>query len=124
MMNKNMLWLIVIIAGMSFWAYKIFNTTQAYHHAKMAIQDRTELVQSLGHYEVTYDWWFGVFRALRYGAVQEFEFHLYADQAEAVGVVEVVKNDGHWAVSCINVVNGEYLNKRIIHDCNGSANSP
>lgn len=116
-MNKNILWLLVIVAGLSFWAYKVFNTTQAYQVAKATIENRTEITQSIGTYEISYDWWFGVFRALRYGEVQEFEFHLNANKQEAVSVVEVVKKAGIWQVTCTKVVKGEYLNKRIINEC-------
>tara|TARA_R110002167_G_scaffold51425_7_gene148832 strand:- start:1192 stop:1581 length:390 start_codon:yes stop_codon:yes gene_type:complete len=118
-MNKNIVWLLVIVGGFSFWAYKIYNTTQAYYVAKTTIENRIEIEQSLGTYKVTYDWWFGVFRALRYGKVQEFEFHISASKGDAVSVVEVVKTQSEWQVSCINVVNGQHLNKRIIQECNG-----
>tara|TARA_R110000868_G_scaffold22870_11_gene93273 strand:+ start:244 stop:594 length:351 start_codon:yes stop_codon:yes gene_type:complete len=116
-MNKNILWLLVIVAGLSFWAYKVFNTAQAYQVAKTAVENQHEITQSIGTYEISYDWWFGVFRALRYGEVQEFEFHLKANEQEAISVVEVVKTDGIWQVTCLKAVKGEYLNKRIIDDC-------
>lgn len=116
-MNKKVLWLLVIVGGLSFWAFKVFNTIQAYQVAKTAFENRTEITQSIGSYEVNYDWWFGVFRALRYGEVQEFEFHLDANKEQAVSVVEVVKQNSVWQISCLKVVKGEYLNKRIIDEC-------
>jgi hypothetical protein len=118
-MNKNKMWLIIIVFGICIWTYKVFNTTQAYFVAKEAIENRAEISESLGNYKVTYDWWFGVFRALRYGKVQEFEFHIMGNKTEAISVVEVIKKQSMWEVSCVKVVNGEYLNNRIIHDCGG-----
>ena len=119
LMKKNNIWVIVIVCGICIWTYKVFNTTQAYYVAKTALENRTEIRESLGEYRVKYDWWFGIFRALRYGEVQEFEFHINGNKADAISVVEVVKKQDEWKVSCINVVNGEYLNKRIIYECNG-----
>ncbi|CCQ10134.1 hypothetical protein PALB_9990 [Pseudoalteromonas luteoviolacea B = ATCC 29581] len=117
-MNRNRMWLIVLLLGMSIWTYKVFNTALAYIVAKSAIENRVEIDESLGQYNITYDWWFGVFRALRYGEVQEFEFHLAGNKSNAISVVEVVKKENAWVVTCVNVVNGEYLNKKIIHECN------
>lgn len=119
-MNKNRMWLVVFLCGISIWTYKVFNTSQAYSVAKTALENRVEIDESLGKYNITYDWWFGVFRALRYGDIQEFEFHLSGNKDDAISVVEVVKKENSWEVSCINVVNGEYLNKKIIHECNGT----
>ena len=116
---KNTLWLIVIVLGICIWTYKVFNASQAYFVAKSAIENRSEIDDSLGQYDASYDWWFGVFRALRYSNVQKFEFHLDGVKADAVGMVEVTKNAGIWEATCISVVNGEYLNNRITHDCNG-----
>ncbi len=119
-MNKNKMWLAVFLCGMCIWTYKVFNTTQAYIVAKAALENRIEIDESIGKYDITYDWWFGVFRALRYGDIQEFEFHITGNIDEAVSVVEVVKKENTWEVSCIKVVNGEYLNKKIIQECNGA----
>ena len=69
LMNKNRIWLAVFLCGMSIWTYKIFNTAQAYSVAKTALENRIEIDDSLGKYNISYDWWFGVFRALRYGEV-------------------------------------------------------
>ncbi|GAA0856386.1 hypothetical protein [Aliiglaciecola litoralis] len=116
-MNKHKIWLVLIVSVLCVWTYKIYNTTQAYHTAIANIENHDEIEAALGNYRVTYDWWFGVFRALRYGKIQEFEFHLSGDKDDAVSVVEVVKDGTIWEVSCINVVNGKYLNNRIIQDC-------
>jgi hypothetical protein len=118
-MNKNRMWLAVFLCGMSIWTYKVFNTAEAYSVAKTALENRVEIDESLGKYNITYDWWFGVFRALRYGEVQEFEFHINGHKADAISSVELVKRDDVWEVSCVIVVNGEYLNNSILHECIG-----
>ena len=122
-MNKNLLWLAVIVAGLSIWAHKIINAVNAYEIAKQTIDNRLDVSESLGDYSSSYDWWFGVFRALKYGEVQEFEFHLEAIKSDATGVVEVTKNTEGWKSSCVIVVNGEYLNNRIVDDCDHSRES-
>ena len=113
------MWLAVFLCGMSIWTYKVFNTAEAYSVAKTALENRVEIDESLGKYNITYDWWFGVFRALRYGEVQEFEFHINGNKADAISAVEVVKREDTWEVSCVIVVNGEYLNNSILHECIG-----
>ncbi len=75
-MKKNRMWLVVFLCGITIWSYKVFNMVQAYSVAKLAVENRFEIHESLGKYNLTYDWWFGVFRALRYGDIQEFEFHI------------------------------------------------
>ncbi len=121
-MNKSRLWLVLILCGMTVWSYKVFNTAQAFTVAKAELENRTEISQPLGEYSISYDWWFGVFRALRYGEIQEFEFHLQGEKDDAISVVEVVKKQDAWRVSCIKVVSGEYLNKKLIQDCHGLKN--
>lgn len=119
-MKKNRMWLVVFLCGITIWSYKVFNMVQAYSVAKLAVENRFEIHESLGKYNLTYDWWFGVFRVLRYGDVQEFEFHLSGHKDEAISVVEVIKKENSWEVICVKVVHGEYLNKKIIQECNGA----
>jgi hypothetical protein len=114
--NKVLIISVVLIVGLAYWAYKGTQTFQAYQLAVNELSGRSEITDSLGTYEINYDWWFGIFRALRYGKIQEFEFHLVGQRDNAVGVVNLEKNSS-WKVICVNVVNGGYLNNRIIHDC-------
>jgi hypothetical protein len=117
LMNKNRMWLAVFLCGMSIWTYKVFNTAQAYSVAKTALENRIEIDDSLGKYDISHDLWFSVFSALRYGEVQRFEFHINGNKDEAASYVEVVKTEDKWEVSCVYVVNGEYLNKIILNEC-------
>ena len=115
-MNKTLIAAIVVILGLAYWTYKGLQTFQAYDLAVNELSERSEIRDALGSYEVNYDWWFGIFRALRYGKIQRFEFHLVGQRDSAVSNVTLEKNAG-WGITCVNVVNGEYLNKKIIHDC-------
>src|SRR5690554_3266180 len=111
--NKILVVAVVLIAGLAYWSYQGIQSFQAYQVAVHTLADRDEIRTALGPYEISYDWWFGVFRALRYQSVQEFEFHLNGRSADAIAVVNLQKSRD-WNVTCVNVVNGEYLNNRIV----------
>jgi hypothetical protein len=115
-MKKILVISIVLVMGLSYWAYRGAQTWQAYRLAVAELSDRSEISRALGAYELRYDWWFGVFRALRYREIQEFEFHIDGRRDDAIAVVNLERS-GAWKVICVNVVNGEYLNNRIIQDC-------
>lgn len=115
-MKRLVLGTAVVMAGLTYWAYQGVQTWQAYRLAHAELDGRPEIARAIGTYRLSYDWWFGVFRALRYREIQEFEFHLQGDAGAAVAVVNLRKAAG-WEITCVNVVNGEYLNKRIIQDC-------
>ena len=115
-MSKKLVFMSVVLLGLAWWTYKGVQTFQAYEFAVSELGRREAIREALGDYEISYDWWFGVFRALRHGEIQEFEFHLTGQRDNAISVVNLRKNAG-WEITCINVVNGEYLNNRIVHDC-------
>src|SRR5688572_22985063 len=104
MMNKVFIVLVILVLGLAYWTYKGVQMFQAYQVAIDELVDRPEIKESIGPYEIKYDWWFGVFRALRYGEVQEFEFHLNGQLDNAVSAINLKKNMG-WEITCINVVN-------------------
>ena len=115
-MNKALIVAVIVILGLTYWLYKGAQTYQAYQLTVNELSGRDEIREALGAYEINYDWWFGIFRVLRYGQLQEFEFHLVGQRDSAVSAVNLIKN-AEWEITCVNVVNGEYLNNRIVHDC-------
>ena len=115
-MNKVPIVIVVAVIGLAYWAYKGVQTFQAYQLAVAEIADREEIKEALGAYTISYDWWFGAFRVFRYEKVQEFEFHLNGEFDNAVSAVNL-RRDAGWEITCVNVVNGEYLNNHLIHDC-------
>lgn len=115
-MNKTLVVVGILAVGLGYWAFKGARTLQAYELARAELEGREEIRAALGPYDISYDWWFGVFRVLRYRDIQEFEFHLSGQKDSAIAAVDLRSNAG-WEITCVNVVNGEYLNNRIIHDC-------
>lgn len=115
-MKRPVIVVIVLIAGLGYWAWQGAQTLRAYQVAVAELNERPEISRAIGPYQLSYDCWFGVFRVLRHREIQEFEFHLQGESGTAVAAVNLRKSAG-WEVSCVNVVNGEYLNNRIIQDC-------
>jgi len=116
LMKRLVLVTAVLLAGLSYWAWQGMQIYQAYQLAHAELEVRPEITGAIGAYQLSYDWWQGAYRALRYRDFREFEFHLQGESGTAVAAVNMRKAAG-WEITCVNVVNGEYLNNRIIQDC-------
>ena len=111
--------MLVFILGMMFvfTAYRLYQASGAYRVAKASLEGDPQVAASLGDYALAYDWWEGAFR-IATGDISRFEFHLDGDRDDAIAYVEVSRG-ADWRTDCVRVINGQYLNQKIVDTCAG-----